>query len=391
MTRSAAATHRPHALLGPALAATLTIGMTGHAAAVTLKLKAQLGTSVQYDDNIYLNNTGKKSATRYEVSPQATLSATSDQNTLNLTGTGNILRYDGISTRDFNDYGVSMSDSYQASERTTLGVNAGFSRQSLLSSEILDTGLILPGYHRRAITAGANIGYALDETNQISLNGSFSDSRYNNALLTSYRSYQTNVSWQKRLSERVSLVTTVSGGIESPQNTASIGRSRFVQGTVGFDYALSEVASIGANAGAYYYDLAGPFSGQYGFAADAHASTRSEFTTVSLDVSRGLSPSGVGSFVRNTSVTLSVSEQLAEHLYVDASGDIRFDKTKGSVSFALNRKYYSGNASLRWQFARYFSLSVDYRHLRQRLVGGSLWADENRIGGTLTIHSEPSE
>ena len=392
MTLPAAEAPRlPKILSGLALAAMCLFAMAGQAAAVTLKLTAQLDSSVQYDDNIYLTNTAKQSSTRYTVAPKATVSATSDQNTASLTASGNIERFSGGSGRDVNDYGVSFSDSYQASDRLTFGVNAGYSRQSLLSSELKDTGLILPGYNRRAINAGGSLGYALDETDQISLSGSFNDNRYNNALLSNYRSYQTSVGWQKRLSDRVSLTTAVSGGIENPQNTALIGRSHYVQGTVGVDYALSEVASIGANAGAYFFDQAGPLSGQVGVTAGAHASTRSEFTTVSLDVNRGLAPSGVGAFVRSTSVSLSVSERLAEHLYVDGGADIRFDKTQGSVSFALDRKYYDGTASLRWDFAHFFSFDIDYRHLRQRIVGGSLWADENRIGARLVMYSEPRE
>jgi hypothetical protein len=364
--------------------------LSKHAGATELKLKAQLDGSVEYDDNILLTSTTKQSAERYSVHPVATLSAANERNQATLEGSGYVERFDGVSGRDVNDYSVSFNDQYRASELMTLGLNASYDRQSLLRAELLDTGLIAQSGHRRSITGGASIAYQLSETDGISLSGSYNDSAYSSALLTDYVSYQVGAAWNKRISDRVSIVTSISGAAENPASVL-IPDSRYAMGSLGFDYATSETTSVGASAGGYYLDRGAPLGGEAGFSASAHATAKTEFTTFSLEASHGASPSGVGQLVRSTDVSVTLSHRLGEHLYFDADAAIRFVETQGIVSFALNRKYYDGSAALRWEFGRYFALSTHYRHSRQQIAGGGLWADANRVGATLTVFTEPRE
>ena len=360
------------------------------ATAIEIKLTAQLDSTVEYNDNILLSNTNKTSATSFAVNPQVTVSGENERNKISLTGTGRVERFDGISNRDVNDYGVSFTDSYAASERLTLGANASYNRESLLRAEIQDTGLIALQGHRTTITGGGNIGYKLSDTDQISLSGGYSDQSYSSALLFDYADYQASVAWQRQLSDRVSLTTSLSGAIEEP-NSPVVPRSRYGQGTLGLNYALSEVASVGAYAGANYVESSLPGSGKVGVSAGGDATLKYEFTTLTASVSYGISPSGVGQLTRSTTATVGFSRQLDQHLYVDAGADIRFNKPQSNVLFSYNRRYYDGSASLRWEFARHFGLAAYYRYSRQRLTTNGLWASANTAGVHLVMYSEPRE
>ena len=141
------------------------------ATAVEIVLTGRLESTVEYNDNIFLNNTNKTSATSFAVNPQVSVSAESERHKAKLTANGHVERFDGIKNRDINDYGVSFDDSFAATERLTLGANASYSRESLLRAELRDTGLISLHGHRTNITGGGNIGYKLSDTDQISLSG----------------------------------------------------------------------------------------------------------------------------------------------------------------------------------------------------------------------------
>jgi len=373
-----------------ALAAALVSLTASGAAAIEIKLTGQLDSTVEYNDNIFLSNANKTSATSFAVNPQVTVSGENERNKVSLTGNGYIERFDGISNRDVNDYGVSFDDSYAASERLTLGANASYSRESLLRAEIQDTGLIALQGHRTNITGGANIAYKLSDTDQISLSGGYSDQSYSSAALVDYSEYRASAAWQRQLSDRVSLTTSLSGAIEEP-NSSLVPRTRYGEGTLGLNYALSEVASIGAYAGANYVESSLPGSGKVGVSAGANANLKYEFTTLTASVSYGISPSGIGQLARNTTATIGFSRQLDQHLFFDADADIRFNKPQSNVLFSYNRRYYDGSASLRWEFARYFGLAAYYQYSRQRLTGGGLWANANTVGVHLVMHSDPRE
>ncbi len=375
---------------GFALGALLISSSPHVAAAVEIKISGLLDSSVEYNDNIFLASTGKTSATSYSTAPRVTVTAEDERNKTTLTGHGYVERFDGISNRDVNDYGVSLDESYLATERLTLGANASYSRESLLRAEIQDTGLISLTGHRTNVTAGGSMSYKLGPTDTVSLTGQYSDQNYSSAGLIDYSEYQASLAWQRQLNERFSLTTSVSGAIEEPGSTL-IPRSKYGQATLGLNYALSEVTSIGAYAGANYVDSSLFSSGKVGVSAGANANLEYEFTTITFSASRGVSPSGIGQLSRSTTASASVSQRLSEHLYFDTDANIRFLKSQTSVLFSLNCRYYDGRASLRWEFARYFGLSAYYQYRRQRFTGGSPWASANTIGAHLVMHTEPRE
>ncbi|HKJ74471.1 MAG TPA: outer membrane beta-barrel protein [Alphaproteobacteria bacterium] len=367
----------------------MSLGLTpDRAMATDWTVKGNLTSSVEYDDNIYLSNTNKTSGTRYSTSPKVTLSGENERNKFSLTGNGRIERFSGAANRDINEYGVSLNENYAASERLTLGANASVQRQSLLRAELQDTGIISLRGHVRNISGGANIGYKLSRTDQISLSGSYSNRHYTSATLVDYSEYHTSAAWQKQLSERVSLTTTVSGGIEKPSGQIQ-PTSKYGEGTIGVGYAFSDITSVNVFGGANYIHQSGPAGGTVGFSAGANANLQYEFTTLSASVSRSVSPSGIGQLVRSTTASVNFSRQLSQHFYFDASADVRFSKSQTNIFFALDRKYYDGNASIRWEFARHFGLSAYYGYSRQQIIGNSAWANDNRFGLRLVMDTEP--
>jgi hypothetical protein len=120
-----------------------------------------------------------------------------------------------------------------------------------------------------------------------------------------------------------------------------------------------------------------------------HPNLQYEFTTLSASVSRSVSPSGIGQLVRSTTASVNFSRQQSQHFYFDASADVRFSKSQTNIFFALDRKYYDGNASIRWEFARHFGLSAYYGYSRQQIIGNSAWANDNRFGLRLVMDTEP--
>jgi Putative beta-barrel porin 2 len=373
---------------GLAVATLCAASWTRPALATDWTVSGQLRTGVEYDDNIYLSNVNKTSTWRYSADPSVTVSGANERNKLDLTGSGHFEQLDGVAGRNINEYGVSLDDSYAATERLSLGVNGSAEQRSLLTSEIDDTGNLIARGHVRHLRGGASVSYALSATDRISLSGNYQNVAYNNAVFVDYANYQTSLGWQKQISDRVSVITTVSGAIENPKSPV-VPVSRYGQGTIGLSYTASELTTLSIYGGSYYLDN-GILNG-FGVSAGVNGAVKYEFTTISLSVSHGVSPSGTGQFVQNTTGDLSFSQRLSQHLYLDADAAIRFNKSQGGTLFALDRLYYNGQTALRWEFAQHFGLSGYYRYSRQRVLNGAPWAEANRIGVNLVMYTEPRE
>lgn len=133
------------------------------------------------------------------------------------------------------------------------------------------------------------------------------------------------------------------------------------EGLLGFEHAFSSDLTASAGAG-YFIQVRDHSDDETGFVYNASASRQFERGVILIGGSGGydeayLEPESRG-FTRYWSVNTSAEYQILEPLTLYAGGSYRHDKDGDNQEWETSR----GNCGLRWEFLRWFFLSLDYTY-----------------------------
>lgn len=166
-----------------------------------------LNTDASYNDNVRLQQNDKTSVRKFDLSPRLTLSATTEQDKIQLDSQFDFNRYD---KSEFNsdDQNIALAMSHQF-ETSTLGLNANYLHNSTVTNELLTTGRIGNKADRaEQYSVSPNWTYQLGETNLLQLNGTYTTQNYASSLYTGYKDIESELDWVHVLSERTKLITS---------------------------------------------------------------------------------------------------------------------------------------------------------------------------------------
>lgn len=389
------------------------------ALAVEWSVEPSVSLREEYNDNIRLTTLPHNSVWLTKISPAVNLSGKSE--TLSVSGGArvNLNRYSGENGLDKNDQMFNLSSVYKT-ERDNWGVDASYTRDSTLESELVQTGYVLPRRERKSTSLAPSWTRSLTERLKLTAGYQYSNAKYENEPTLADYAYQKvngvlQYVWSEQDQfflvasydkvEQASVTYTYSqifpftgqdviSGNESKTRNFLVGMSHV------FSESLSGVLKIGRRSTqstavhtcngdiaipeCTYNILFDPLitfrkdSQTSGSSLDATLDKQFETMKISGQASRDTKASGSG-LVETDRFGISVSDRLSHT--VTGNLDISVYRTKylGDIALNSNSRYYSIAPRLSWRITEWWTLDTGYRYARQKYENASSAATANVV------------
>ncbi|MDP2381542.1 MAG: hypothetical protein Q8N00_01925 [Nitrospirota bacterium] len=351
-------------------------GVQGEAGAAEWSAEPSLSVKGEYNSNLLLFN-GNNEVWGHWVSPALKFKGSTESLEVEGNVKSDFVQYYGQEDRGLTNLYFPLRSSYR-SDRHTVGFEGGFTRDNTLMTELKQTGLVL-GFTQRSLWT-AMPSWKVGITERLSWQSSyqFMDAQYENGRRLGLVDYQ------------------VHGGTTGP--TYNLGLLDQVQLTG--EYTLVRTPFIKQDS--TYYGLQGGWTHDFGHEVTGSLSggirfvrstqeipggavtdretvwvykgtLRKQFerTTMQMDVSREINPSGFGRLLQSDHVGGSLSHNVTETLSASLNGGLYFvsgvetNASSGSVS---QSRFSSISPSLSWKFSPWWTLDLSYTYA-ERAVG----------------------
>ena len=362
----------------------LTMGAGSGVGAAEWSAAPSLSVKGVYNSNLLLS-AGNNEVLGHWIAPTVKFKGATE--TLDVEGEtrADFIHYYGDVDRELTNLHFPLRTSYRA-DRHTVGFEGGFTRDNTLISELQQTGFVLGFTQRSMWTAtptwklgiterlswkssyqfmdvsyqeaeqlgfanyqvhGVNSGptYNLTELDEVNLTGEYNLVRIPSVGLESTY-YGAQGGWTHDFGHGV--VGSISGGGRLVSSTQDIPR---IPGILGFLLGRTRDRSVTSQ------EVVGVYRG----------SLRKQFerTTIQIDGSREIYPSGFGRLLETSRVGGVFSHNVSETLSVSLNGTIYFvsgiTTTEGSRPLQ-DQRFFSVSPSLSWKFAEWWSMDVSYTY-----------------------------
>jgi len=370
------------------------------------KIDPTLRFEAGYDDNIRLNTDNEVSSAFGTFSPSALFSVETPTSGASGEARFDFRRYEDESNLDDNNSRFDLR-SYHGMERSSLGLDLNFTKDTTLDSQLEATGLALGRVRRQSISASPNWRFSLGERTYLDANYSYRDVEYKNAggsVFVDFTLNSAQASLTHVLNERTSASVTLSRSKSDNDNDVESTNTNLEGGA---SYQFSETLSASLFAGLRRTEV--DFS-QTSFIPIFSGGTFIGFVPLNQDISNSdtgytFNGSVAKLFLRGES-TFSASRNISndingtpievdrfrlinryrfsETLSVNLKLEFYNSQSNNSASTSLNRDYYRIEPRLSWNFTKFWRLSGRYRYTRQTFDDTGNEATQNVAYLTLT-------
>ena len=359
-----------------------------------------------YNDNVTLRIDDEISSAEATLSPSAIFSVETPESGLSGDLRFDFRRFEDDSNLDDNNVRF-LTSSYRRMERSELGLDVDFIKDTTLDSQLENTGLVLDRVTRYRINVGPNWTYNMDERTQARFGYNYSDVRYNNTGETGFvdfHSHSGQASLQRVLNERlIGSITLVHSQSSNDNQVDSKNTSLQIGGSYQFSETLSASLFAGVRrtkADFSQSSLIPIFAGDViiGFIPLTEDVSRSDWGytfsgsltkeflrgQTSLSSSRDISNDVNGVPIEVTRVIWSNLYRFSETL--SGSLNLWFSNTESNndARSSLNRDYYTIEPGLHWDFQQFWRISGSYRYSKQTFDNTGDDAAQNAAYLTLT-------
>ena len=339
-----------------------------------------------YNDNIRMSIDDEISSAEATLSPSALFSVATPESGLSGDLRFDFRRFEDDSNLDDNNVRF-LTSSYHRMERSELGLDVDFIKDTTLDSQLENTGLVFDRVTRYRINVGPNWTYNLDERTNARFSYKYSDVRYNNTD-TGFVNFHVNsgqASLQRTLNERAVASITLSYNQTSNDNQVDTNNTN-LQGGGSYRFSETLSASLFAGVRSTEADFSQTtqipiFSGDtiIGFVPLNENVSRSDWgytfsgslTKDFLRGQTGVSASRDVSFDVN-GIPIEVTRLNWNNLYrfsETLSGNLDLDfyrsETSNNARNNLNRDYYTLEPKFNWDFRQFWTISGSYRYRKQ--------------------------
>jgi hypothetical protein len=257
----------------------------------------------------------------------------------------------------------------RSGERYRWQVGAGLARDTTLTSELLDTGIIDSRKRHELVSFSGSFTSSLSARDQLGAQLNYQRNSYPDAGLTGLTDYDYTavaLTYARLLSERLTIGSQLNGGRLNVSATDFV--SRDYGASLSLTSQLSPAWRLALSAG--LDRTVADDRDDTGIVYSVELARSAELTDWRLTAGRGVVPSGSGVLVHRTDYALSCSRRLSARL--GASFDIRHvDNEDLQIGLVReNRQYQRAGAALDWQVAERWSLSLTAAYTQQALGGG---------------------
>jgi len=366
-------------------------GMVCQSEAAEWSLFPSIGVKGVYNDNLLLTPLPHDATYGYWVSPAAEFAGKTERLEASSRVAADFVSYYGGQESRFTNLFLPLTLRYKT-ETDLLGFTGGFTRDNTLMSELLTTGVVLRFTQRNQWTANPSWTRRITEKLSVQSSAQLNDTTYENGLslgLVDYQLLGGSGGLLYQLTEQDQIQLSGSYVNFHTTNAPLSFRASFPGVNLSLTHAFTETLTGTASGGPSFVSSTSQTAGDNIKAErtvwlfGGNLTKKFERTSIQVNVSRNIQPSGFGLLIQTDRAGLTVSHDLTETLTAsfDASGYIVSGITQRATggTFPENR-YYSATPTIAWKFLEWWKLELSYTY-RHREVEG--FSDPAMSNGTM--------
>jgi len=334
----------------------------------------------EYNSNLLLFN-GNNEVWGYWVSPGVKFKGATESFELEGNAKGDFIHYYGSQDRGLTNMFFPVRASYRL-ERLTFGFDGAFTRDNTLMGELRQTGLVIAFTQRNLWTATPSLTVGITERLNWQVGYQFTDATYENGQSLGLVNYQINggsseLSYELRERTKIRLTGEVTNFV-APQKQ----QEWTYEGVgMGGSHNFSESVSATVWGGVRFVNttqggVPGGSLSQNDVVWVYNANIKKEFerSTILVEGSRDIYPSGFGLLLQTDRVGGSVSHKLTENLTASLSGALYFTSAVATISGSFPQTRYDViNPKLSWKFAQWWTLDLSYSYAERAIGSLNQW------------------
>ena len=349
-----------------------------------------VGLTLTHNDNIFLRRTAIVDTSGAILNLDANIGARTERKGISLNTRFQFNEYSDSDALDTNNQFYNLA-SYYSAERGTWRLNGYYHRDSSVTSELEDTGVVQDNF--RVKRSGVIPSWEHAFTGQTSLRVSYSDLDvdYERAAvlegLFDFDTQRLNGTLTHQLGPTSNVFLTVYGFTQDVPQISSENDGYGATG--GFGHAFSETLRVTLGAGVYRANLENTVAGvrlesdDTGTLLNASLEKQFELTTFGIAISQFVTPTGRGNLEQRRQLRISLQHRLTPTLTLSIPALAFRSEPSGGVR--RDRSYYRVRPRLRWRVTRVWDFDASYRYIRSKTSGTDA-AESNAVFATLTYN-----
>lgn len=374
---------RPSRRLGPAvLTGIAVLAWAVELRAAEWSAEPSVSLRADYNSNLTLTVFPHDEVWGYWASPAVTFAGSTESLRVSAKAAADFVRYVGGEDVSFTNLYFPLSARYRR-EQDTWSLEGGLTRDNTLLGELQQTGVRVSFTQRNLWTANPSWTRALTEKLSVQGGYQFADASYDNGFrlgLIDYQVHGGNGAVLYDLTERDQVQFT--GHYVTFSAPDARLRSAYYGATASMTHSFSESATGTVSGGPRQVSTS-----QFGlkdselvwlFAANLRA--QGERSSLQLDVSRDINPSGLGLLIRTDRAAVTVSNDVTETLTASISGQVLLASgiaTKGFTVGFPDQRYVSATPKITWRMTDWWTLTVSYTYAQLDIDNPSRTAGAN--------------
>ncbi len=273
-------------------------------------------------------------------------------------------RFDGADSElGSNDAGLDFKLS-RLNESWQFDVSVGAARDSTLTSELTDTGIIEDRTRRQTLDGSISLGRKFGARGLLQLQANYSDiefARAENTGLVPYEYATASAAYQHQLNERTDFVLQLNAARLSVERTDTVSDSLGTRATLLHRFHERLRAELGVG----FTRVESDDSSDGSAVLRASGIWTSELVQAQISIARDVQPSGRGRLVDADSVSVAIGRRMADRITVSASGTY---VRREDLLFQLlreERDYRNVAIGAAWQVSPTLQLSAVVNSARQ--------------------------
>jgi hypothetical protein len=326
--------------------------------------------TLEYDDNVLMRDDNKEGSFIFSVQP--TINAEYKTETFSL-GTQfgyKFARYNQLSRLNESEPFIQIN-SIKTDARSTLQLNLAYSEDLSRNTASEDSGNFDSDTLITARSVTPSYSYNLTERDTVSLSASYSDREYSTNEFSDNNTKSLSASWNRNVTERLMLgLASTATFYQSGTNTLGTENDIY-DFSLTSEYALSESWLLSGQAGVNYIDSTSKTLGQStnssnsGSIFNISINRKLQTQTLSIDISRSLSPSSSGEVNKQDVFQTRWTKTLNEKLSFSLAGSY-LETTDAFGNESNKREYISIQPSFNWNFAENTTIKLSYSYKQQQ-------------------------
>lgn len=390
-----------NSLLGLSIAA-----VSGTALAAEWTFDPEVSLKGGYNDNIRFRADDEVSSPVVTLSPSTLFSVATPSAGASGKVKFDFRRFTQESNLDDNNWRVDLA-SFKDLERSSLGLDLDFIKDTTLDSQLTDTGFVGDRIDRFSAVLSPHWTYNLTERTNTRLTYLYRDVDYKDSDGTGFVDFTTHLgelSLNHALSERA--IVSISARVATSDSDNNVDNELYslqAGGNYRFSETLFSSLSIGVRKtkttfkgnsqvpifsnGVIIGFVTVPFtSSNNDLGGVFEASLTKQFLrgSTELAASQDVRNSGTGSLIQVTRLDWRNDYNLSETLSADLDFQFRRTRDTNSVNTGLDRTFYRVEPRLNWHFREFWRISASYRYSLQDFDNSNGDAKQNAAYLTLT-------